>query len=133
MTAYLDTSVLVRYFMRDVEDLARIALRIVEQDQPLLVTPVVLAETAHVLLRNYGLPRAIVVESLRELVENPNISVPGIDKGWLHEALALCQPSGRVSIPDALTWAQARSSGTRRVYSFDARFPSDGLEIRTKP
>src|SRR2546428_14061932 len=98
MTAYVDTNVLVRYLVRDVEDLAQAAARIIERDEPLLITPVVLAETAHVLLNNYHLPRATVVDALLDVSEDPKISVPGIGKGLLFEALQLCRPSGGVSV-----------------------------------
>ncbi len=30
---------------------------------------------------------------------------------------------------DAALWAEARDAGIRRVYSFDRRFPSLGIEV----
>ena len=42
----------------------------------------------------------------------------------------MCRDSGRVNVADAMIWAEARTAGIEVIYSFDQRFPSDGLEIR---
>lgn len=47
------------------------------------------------------------------------------------EALAFARPSGCVSIVDALTWAAAQAGAVERVYTFDRRFPTDRIEVRT--
>ncbi|WP_456409589.1 PIN domain-containing protein, partial [Oceanithermus sp.] len=44
-------------------------------------------------------------------------------------ALLLARPSGRVSYADALLWAAAKNHGAERLYTFDERFPADGLEV----
>ena len=130
MSALLDTSVLVRYLTDDVPALADRAERIIEGADELQVTPVVLAETAHVLRRLYHVPREAIVDYLVEFVRRDNIVVPGLDKGYVVVGLFQCRPSGRVSLPDALVWATARSLGVRTIYAFDARFPAEGVEVR---
>ena len=130
MSAFLDTSVLVRYLTDDIPDLAAQAERIIEHADELYVTPVVLAETAHVLRRLYRVPREAIVDHLLELVQQDNIAVAGLDKGYVMVGLHRCRPSGRISIPDALVWATARSAGVRTIYSFDARFLSEGVDVR---
>jgi hypothetical protein len=45
----------------------------------------------------------------------------------------MCRDSGRVSIPDALIWAAARSAGNTPVYTLDRRFPADGIEVLHAP
>jgi predicted nucleic acid-binding protein len=42
----------------------------------------------------------------------------------------LCRDSGSVSINDALLWATARGSRHAVVYTFDRRFPDDGVSAR---
>ena len=42
----------------------------------------------------------------------------------------MCRPSGRVSIADAMIWAAARTDRASAIYTFDRRFPGDGIEIR---
>ena len=51
-------------------------------------------------------------------------------KETLLQALLLCRPSGRISFADALVWAAAIETEDKIVYSLDARFPHDGIEIR---
>lgn len=62
-------------------------------------------------------------------LQRENISMVAVDKGLILQALLLCKPSRRVSFADAMIWAVARS-GDKVVYSFDERFPSEGLELR---
>jgi hypothetical protein len=66
-----------------------------------------------------------------DLVQKENVQPRGADRATLVYALTLCRPSGRVSIPDALLWAEARSSGAGAIYSFDQAFPSTGIEVRS--
>ena len=130
MSGFLDTSVVVRYLTRDSHELADRAVSIIDSETVLWLTEGVLAEIAHVLLSVHQLPRALVVDSLVALVQKQNISTYAMDKGLVSQALQMCHPSGRVSFPDALNWASARSAGSEIVYTFDQRFPSDGLELR---
>ncbi len=127
---FLDTSVIVRYFIEDVAEKIEGVRRVVEQEPGLAIAPVTLAETAYVLTRMYGVPREVVVDHLVALVQRWNIQVYGIDKGTVIQALLLCRPSGRVSFSDALVWATARGAGTGSVvYTLDRRFPRIGVEV----
>ena len=120
----------VRYLTGDPPALANQAAVIIDSQEDLRVTDVVLAETGYVLMSVYGVPREVVVENLLLLVQKRNITPFGLDKGIVLEGLLLCRPSGRVSFADAMVWAAARSAGSEVVYSFDERFPRDGLDIR---
>ena len=130
MSGFLDTSVVVRYITGDDENLAQTATGIIDGEQTLWITDVVVAEASYVLRSVYQLPREMIVDKLIEFVQKQNIIVYTINKGLIIQALLMCRPSGRVSIADALVWAAARSSREDIVYSFDQRFPSDGLEVR---
>lgn len=130
MRDFLDTSVIVRYLTGDTPELAEQAAGIIDEVDDLLITGVVLTETAYVLTSVYHVSREIVVDHLIALLQKENISTFALDKSLAIQALLLCRPSGRVSFADAMVWAAARSAGSKVVYSFDARFPSDGLEIR---
>ena len=92
---------------------------------------IALAETAFVLTTVYQVPRGRAADQLIDLVRKENISLTGLTKDLAIQGLLMCRPSGRVSIADALIWAAARSGGSEVVYSFDRRFPDDGLEVRT--
>lgn len=128
--ALLDTSVIVRYLTGDPKHLAARAARIIDGETTLMITDVVVAETAFVLSSVYGVPRRAVVDRLVELLQRRNLSAFRLDKGAVIQGLLLCRPSNRVSFADAMVWAAARSAGAEAVYSFDDRFPSGGTLVR---
>lgn len=133
VSAFVDTSVVVRYLTADPPEMLEAARRIVDDMGPLLITDVVLAETAFVLLSFYGVPRSAIVDGLVDLLRKKNIAVHAMDKDVAVRALWLCRDSARVSFADAMVWAAARSSTSgslATVYTFDRRFPSEGLDLR---
>ena len=115
--------------MNDSPCMADAAARILDHEQGLVITSVAIAETAFPLISTYRMPRDVVVDSLVRLAGKRNISVLGLDKGLIVQALELCRPSGRVSFADALIWAEAVSNGMA-VYTFDRRFPNVDVTIR---
>ncbi|MCD6567732.1 MAG: PIN domain-containing protein [Dehalococcoidia bacterium] len=128
----MDTSVVVRYLTGDPPESAEQAAKIIDGVDDLLITDVVLTETAYVLTSVYQVPREIVVDHLIAFLQKENISPFALDKSLVLLALLLCRPSGRVSFADAMVWAAARSAGSRVVYSLDKRFPGDGIEVRRR-
>ena len=130
MTAALDTSFVVRYLTGSPPDSARQASAVIDSVEELEISGVALAETAFVLTSVYQVPRGGTADLLIDLVRRENISLTGLTKDLAVQGLLMCRPSGRVSFADALIWAAARSSGSEVVYSFDQRFPEDGLEVR---
>jgi predicted nucleic acid-binding protein len=120
----------VRYLRRDVPELADRAAAVIDGEEDLSITDVVLAEADYVLRSVYLLSRDRVVDQLMEFVRKQNIRCYGLDKATVLQGLLMCRPSGRVSVADALIWAAARSSGVSVVYSLDERFPEDGIEVR---
>lgn len=129
MSGLLDTSMIVRYLTGDPPDLAEVSAEVIDGVAPLLITDVVIVETAYVLTSVYEVPRAAVVDGLIALLRKANIDTFRLDRDLVLEALLLCRPSGRVSFADALVWAAARSQADAAVYSLDARFPDDGITV----
>ena len=127
---FMDTNVVVRYLTNHPLDQAEIAASIVDGMGDLWITDVVLNEAAYVLRNRYAVGREDIVDRLMNFIHKPNISVYGLDKDLVLEGLMMCRPSGRVSFADAMVWAAARSAGAEAVYTFDRRFPSDGIEVR---
>lgn len=127
--AFLDTSYVVRYLTNDPPDMAEQAARIIDSDQPLILSELVVAETAYVLTSVYGIPRAELVDALVELIRRENLSLLKSSKPRVLEALLSCRESKRYSYTDVLLWAEAREHGAERIYSFDGKFPSQGLTI----
>jgi len=126
---HLDTSMLVGYLTGVPEDQARAAKATIETSTPILVSEVAIAEAAHVLLVFYRLERSQVAVALQRFMERENIQPIAADKGLLIRALELTKPSGRVSIADALIWAIARSVPPARVFTYDRRFPAEGVTL----
>jgi predicted nucleic acid-binding protein len=125
----IDTSYLVRYLTGDPLRSAERARRVIEGSSAVLLSELVLLETAHVLRTLYGVPREALIDSLLAFLRRENVRTLDRSKDLLSEALALCRPSGRTSIADALIWAQVASAGVP-IYTFDRRFPAPGIELR---
>jgi predicted nucleic acid-binding protein len=129
MSGLLDTSMIVRYLTGDPPDLADQAAQVIDQEADLIVTDVVIAETAYVLYSVYRLPRQEVVDHLILFLQKQNIQPFALDKNVLLQALLLCRPSGRVSFADALIWAAACMTEEKVVYTLDERFPREGVNV----
>ena len=127
--AFLDTSFVVRYLTDDPPELAARAAAVIDSDQPLVLSEMVLLETAYVLTSVYRLPRADVVDALVALVQRANLRLSSLTKPRTLAGLSLCRDSNRCSFTDALLWAQAVDSGAERLYSFDRKFPKQGLTV----
>lgn len=128
--AYLDSSFIVRYLTNDPLEMADRAAAVIDSEQILIVSELILAESAYVLASVYQTPRADLVEALMEFVQKANIRMAHLPKPIVLDALRLCQNSKRHSFADALLWAEAFSSEHQRIYTFDARFPASGVEIK---
>ncbi len=129
LSALLDSSVLVRYLTDSPPDMADRAAKIIDGDGELRIPEIVLMETAYVLTSIYEVPREVVVDHLILLLQKRNIRSLSLEPGLVLEALSLCRPSGRVSFADALLWATARATEGQTVYSFDRRFPRQGITV----
>lgn len=125
----LDANPVLRYLLADHPDQFARAQVLIESDRRLRLSIVTLTEIGYVLTRVAGVPRADAVDALIALLERENIEVHEIETDLAVQALALCRPSGRVNFGDAMLWAVARASAAR-VWTFDERFPVDGIESR---
>ncbi len=126
MSDLIDTSVIVRYLTGDPPHLADLSARLIDSETDLVITDVVLLESAYVLGSVYGVPRERVVDQLVALLRRANIAAYPARKEQMIEALQLCRPSGRVSFGDAMIWAVARFTG-QAVFTLDERFPGGGI------
>ena len=127
---FLDTNTLVRYLTRDDAAMAGRAAALIDSDRRLRLSVLILAEAGFVLRRVYGIAREAVIDGLIHLLNRSNIETHEIDTDLAIQALRLCRPSGRVNFTDALLWAVARASAPARVWSFDERFPVNGIEVQ---
>ncbi len=128
--AYLDSSFIVRYLTNDPAEMAERAARVIDSEQMLIVSELILAESAYVLVSVYQTPRADLVDVLMSFVQKSNIRMAHLPKPIVLDALRLCKNSKRHSFADALLGAEAFSSQHQCLYTFDARFPASGIELR---
>jgi predicted nucleic acid-binding protein len=133
LPAFVDSSVIVRYLTNDPPALAETAAAIIDSDQMLILSEVILVETAYVLSSVYGISRTRVVDALSALIQRQNIDLLNLSKPLALEALRLCRDSKRHSFADAVLWAEAHQRGVRRIHTFDNRFPGEGLQIGKLP
>ncbi|HVT60222.1 MAG TPA: PIN domain-containing protein [Thermoanaerobaculia bacterium] len=127
--AFLDTSFVVRYLTNDPAEMAAQAGAVIDSDEQLVLSELVLLETAYVLTSVYRVPRSDVVDALLDLIQRSNLRLLNLSKPRALSALSLCRDSNRCSFADALLWAEALESGAERLYSFDRKFPARGLDI----
>ena len=129
---FIDTSVLVRYFTQDDLRRADVAEAIIEADD-LVVSGVILSETAYVLHRTYGYSRSDVAGALVQFILRENVEMVDLPKELAAVALRKSQASARLSFGDALILAQMQASGHREIYSFDTRFRDDDITVLDAP
>lgn len=129
--AFLDTNMVIRYLTGQPREQANRAYRIVNEAQELLISDVALVETAHALRTQYQFSREAIIDGLMGFVQRDNVLVYALDKAFVLQGLIMCRPSGRVSVADAMLWAAARTAGASAIYTFDQRFPSDNIELRS--
>ena len=125
---------MVRYLTGMPTNQADRTAEMIDATDVLLISVVSVAEVHFVLEKVYGVPKDTVIGYLIEFLLNKNITPYAVGKELLIEGLRLCRGSGRVGIPDALIWAEARTADARTedariIYSFDERFPGDGVHI----
>ena len=126
---YLDTNVIVRYLTNRPLDMAEAAGRIIDSDQSLILSETILAETAYGLASFYQEPRSNIVDALSSFILRRNIQMSKLSKALALDALLLCRESKRHSFADALLWAEAQQSESRKICTFDRRFPATGVEL----
>lgn len=130
---FLDSSVVVRYLTDDPPEMAARAAEVIDSSVELVLSEVVLVESAYVLESVYEVPRAELVDALMSLVQRRNIRLLNLSKPLALEALQMCRDSRRHSFSDAVVWAEGVESGTTRIFTFDRRFPSSGLDVGMPP
>jgi predicted nucleic acid-binding protein len=126
-----DTSVLVRYLVGTPAAQARRAARLIDDDDlEIGVSPVALAECAHVLRTQYGVPPRDVIDCLIDLVQRENIRMLGVSTELVVQHLVLARSMPGRPIPDALIVAAAVAGNTESLATFDRDQARYGITIR---
>ena len=115
----VDTSVLVRYLVGTPLAQARKAAALVDGPDEIGLSPVALAECAHVLRTQYGVERAHILESLIALVQRENVRVLGLRTDVLLGVLVRARQLPGRPIPDALIVAGSLTADALPLATFD--------------
>ena len=133
MARFVDSNVLLRYFTEDIPSLARAAEEIIESDDELVVSAIVLSEVSYVLLKAYGRSRDEILQVLIEFLQRENVGVLDARKELVVANLSRAREITKLSFGDALILAQMRSSGIRQIYSFDKDFRDPAIDVLEAP
>jgi predicted nucleic acid-binding protein len=127
----LDTSVLVRYLVGTPEAQAARAARLIDDDSvDYGISPVALAECAHVLRTQYEVGQRDIVDALIGLVQRANIRVLGQRSDVLVEILVRARDLPGRPIPDAMIAAASVAADAIPLATFDRDQRRYGIEIR---
>ena len=125
-----DTSVLVRYLVGTPEAEARRAAKLVDGEGLIAVSPVALAECAHVLRTQYGVERADIIESLIGLVRRENMRLLGQRADLVAAILVRAKAIPGRPIPDALIVAASLEADALPLATFDRGQARYGVTVR---
>jgi len=127
----VDASVLVRYLVQHPAEAASRAATVIEGDDDVGISVVVLLETAHVLRTQYGVRRQATVEALIDLATRENVVVLGLSRSEALEALARARSLPGTPIADAFVASMARAGGALPLFTFDRGLGRHGIEVVT--
>jgi predicted nucleic acid-binding protein len=130
LSAFVDTNVLVRHLTGDPAPMAAKATAFLRQEEELLLTDVVVAETVYVLESFYESPREQVAQAIQALLAMP--SVVAIDGALLRRATEVYEVD-RLDFAEAYLVACAESTGVNRIASFDQSIDRVGTVGRVEP
>ena len=126
----LDTSVLVRYLVGTPPAQARRAAALIDGGDEVGVSPVALAECAHVLRTQYDVSSADVIDSLIALVQRENVRVLGLRTDVLVGVLVRARQLPGHPIPDALIVAASVAADALPLATFDRGQRRYGIATR---
>lgn len=112
----LDTSALVRFFVADDKQKAKLMANLLSSKEDLFISEAVLAELTYVLAKLYQSSKAEIVKILRFLISRPNVIFSDEIK-----LAAKIFSEENISIVDSLILAYAQTSQGSKVASFDKK------------
>jgi predicted nucleic acid-binding protein len=115
----VDTSVLVRYLVGTPAAQARKAAALVDGADVIGVSPVALAECAHVLRTAYAVGREDILEALIGFVQRENVRVLGLRTDVLLGVLVRARQLPGRPIPDALIVASSLGADALPLVTLD--------------
>jgi predicted nucleic acid-binding protein len=126
----VDTSVVVRYLVGTPAAQARRAAVLIDGPDDIGVSPVALAECAHVLRTQYGVDQRDILDSLLGLVQRENVRVLGMRTDVLLGVLVRARQLPGRPIPDAFIVAASLGADALPLATFDRDQRRYGIAVR---
>jgi len=124
-----DTSVLVRYLVGTPSAQARRAAALIDVETEIGISPVAIAECAHVLRTQYQVDQGDILDSLIGLVQRANVRVLGMRTDLLLGVLVRARQLPGRPIPDALIVAASLAADALPLATFDRDQARYGVAI----
>ena len=125
-----DTSVLVRYLVGTPSAQARRAAALIDVETEIGISPVAIAECAHVLRTQYQVDQGDILDSLIGLVQRANVRVLGMRTDLLLGVLVRARQLPGRPIPDALIVAASLAADALPLATFDRDQGRYGIATR---
>lgn len=133
--AFLDTNILLRHIMQDVEGQSARASRLIEEiargTVQVYISETVVFETVFTLSTFYRIPRAEISAQVRRLLRMPGIILR--DKAIIVDALHFWESQGPLSFADCYHLALTAALGLDEIYSFDMKMGRYPGVMRVEP
>jgi predicted nucleic acid-binding protein len=127
---FLDASVLVRYLSEDDPPRALAAAKLIDSDQTVVISGVVLLEAMHALRTGLGHENPELARVLIRFVTRHNVEVIDADKVHLVAAMERSMATSARRITDAILAATAERAGCDWIATFDEAFASPTVPSR---
>lgn len=128
--AFLDTSVLIRYFAEDDIPRAVAAAELIDSATTLVVSTGVIIETVHVLRTEHRLGNPALAEVLVGFLRRPNVELSDADKSGVIAALHWSQGVSARRITDAIVAGAAETARADFIATFDEKMASPTTPVR---
>ena len=126
----LDTSALVRYLTNDEPAVAARVASLIDDVEPVQLSPAVLIETVHVLRgRHYAIDNPNLADALVELLAHENVVLSGLDSDLAIAAILGARERSPRHLADAIIAASARDAGCRLLVTTDRAFATDLVPV----
>lgn len=126
----LDTSVMVRYLIGTPRAQARRAAALIDGDEVCAISPVALAEAAHVLRTQYEVPQRDIIGALTGLIQCENVRLLGIRTELVINTLVRARDLPGRPTPDALIAAACLAGDAIPLATFDRGQAKYGIATR---
>ena len=128
MSASLDTNIVLRLLVRDIEVQYQLAKKLVESStKSLQVADIVFVEIEYALINHYELSREQVTEILQKFISHPKINC---NKELITKVLADYEVLPALSFTDISLYVYADLNSAKPLWTFDKKLANQGKNTK---